>query len=106
MQTRGHRSRPWPAAPGPARAARHEPGAGRRAPEPGPVGTRPLGSFWLFRMPKPYPEVAYLESLAGQMYFELPKAAKYVSAYDRLREAALGPRESAQLIRTIAEDLA
>ncbi|MDG4789079.1 helix-turn-helix transcriptional regulator [Micromonospora sp. WMMD1102] len=64
------------------------------------------GSFWLFRMPKLYPEVAYLESLAGQMYFESPKAAKFVSAYDRLREAALGPRESAHLIRTIAEDLA
>jgi len=63
------------------------------------------GSFWLFRMPRPYPEVAYLESLAGQMYFELPKSAKYLSAYDRLREAALDPRESAKLITTIAEEL-
>ncbi|MEO3929401.1 helix-turn-helix transcriptional regulator [Micromonosporaceae bacterium B7E4] len=62
------------------------------------------GSFWLFRMPKPYPEVAYLEGLAGQMYFESPKSAKYLDAYDRLREAALGPRESAQLIATIAEE--
>ncbi|WP_422773841.1 helix-turn-helix domain-containing protein [Plantactinospora sp. WMMC1484] len=62
------------------------------------------GSFWLFRMPKPYPEVAYLEGLAGQMYFEAPKSTRYLDAYDRLREAALDPRESAKLITTIAEE--
>lgn len=63
------------------------------------------GSFWLFRMPRPYPEVAYLESRAGQMYFEQPKAGSYLDAYDRLRKVALDSRESAKLIMTIAEEL-
>jgi hypothetical protein len=63
------------------------------------------GSFWLFRMPKPYPAVAYQENLAGHMYLESPKSDRFSDAYDRVREAALDPRESAKLITTIAEDL-
>ncbi len=63
------------------------------------------GSFWLFRMPKPYPEVAYVEHLGGRLYMESPKSKEYSLAYDRLREAALGRAESAKLIATIAEEL-
>ncbi|MGX7675571.1 helix-turn-helix domain-containing protein [Plantactinospora sp. DSM 117369] len=63
------------------------------------------GSFWLFRMPKPYPAVAYQENLAGRMYLESPKSDRFSDAYDRVREAALDPRESAKLIVTIAEGL-
>ncbi|GAA3745154.1 hypothetical protein GCM10022225_30900 [Plantactinospora mayteni] len=63
------------------------------------------GSFWLFRMPKPYPAVAYQENLAGHMYLESPKSDRFSDAYDRVREAALDPRESAEMITTIAEEL-
>ncbi|SDZ17520.1 Helix-turn-helix domain-containing protein [Micromonospora pattaloongensis] len=63
------------------------------------------GSFWLFKMPEPYPAVGYLENLAGQLYVESPKSKRFVDTYDRLREAALDPRESAKLIGTIAEEL-
>ncbi|BCJ57630.1 helix-turn-helix domain-containing protein [Micromonospora endophytica] len=63
------------------------------------------GSFWLFRMPKPYPEVAYAEHLGGRFFMESPKSKRYALAYDRLREAALDPQESAKLIATIGENL-
>jgi transcriptional regulator with XRE-family HTH domain len=64
-----------------------------------------LGSFWLFKMPKPYPEVAYLEHLGGRLYMESPKSMRYALAYDQLRAAAYSAAESAQLIMTIAEEL-
>ncbi|HEX5539964.1 MAG TPA: helix-turn-helix transcriptional regulator [Micromonospora sp.] len=63
------------------------------------------GSLWLFKMPAPYPEVGCLETLVGPMYFEMPKAARFRHAYHGVREAALNPRESAQLIAMIAEEL-
>jgi hypothetical protein len=63
------------------------------------------GSFVLFRMPNPYPEVAYAETLGGRLFMESPKSKRYAHAYDRLREAALDPRESAKLLGTIAEEL-
>lgn len=64
------------------------------------------GSFWLFRMPKPYPDVAYVERLGGRIFLESPKSERYAEAYDRLGSAALDARESAKLIATIAEELA
>ncbi|WP_121161849.1 DUF5753 domain-containing protein [Micromonospora pisi] len=63
------------------------------------------GSFWLFRMPSPYPAVAYQENLSGQMYVEAPKSDRFLRAYDRMREAALSPSESATLIASIGEEL-
>lgn len=74
---------------------------------PSEVGLHPSldGSFWVFEMPGPYPAVGYMESLAGQMYFESPKADRFVSAYHRTCDVALDPRESAGLIKTIMEDL-
>lgn len=63
------------------------------------------GSFWLFKMPRPYPDVAHVEHLGGRLFIESPKADRYARAYDRLREAALDPHESAKLIATIAEEL-
>ncbi|WP_326555551.1 helix-turn-helix domain-containing protein [Micromonospora sp. NBC_01813] len=75
---------------------------------PRDIGLHPAldGSFWVFEMPTPYPAVGYLESLAGQMYFESPKADRFVSAYHRTCDAALDPRESAGLISKIVEELA
>ena len=31
------------------------------------------GTFWIFRLPEPYPAVAYVESLGGRLYLESPK---------------------------------
>lgn len=64
-----------------------------------------LGDFRLFMMPKPYPAVACVEYIDGCIYLESPKSDRYVHAYDELGKAALGPRESVQLIETIAEEL-
>ncbi len=63
------------------------------------------GSFWLFRMPRPYPPVAYQENRAGRIFLESPKADGFRHAYDRVRKAALDPVESAKLITTIGEEL-
>ncbi|WP_433392055.1 helix-turn-helix domain-containing protein [Micromonospora sp. KLBMP9576] len=63
------------------------------------------GTFWIFCLPDPYPAVAYVESLGGRLYLESPKAERFVLAYDRLWRAALGDRESATMIETIAKEL-
>jgi transcriptional regulator with XRE-family HTH domain len=63
-----------------------------------------FGAFRVFALPHPYPEVGYVESLGGRLYLEPPTSARFVQAYDRLRQAALDPAASADLIATIAED--
>ncbi|WP_347405140.1 helix-turn-helix transcriptional regulator [Micromonospora sp. WMMD1082] len=63
------------------------------------------GSFTLFRLPKPYPAVAYLESLGGRLYVEAPKSMRFVDAYDRLGAVALSPGESRRLIESILKEL-
>ncbi|RIV39786.1 helix-turn-helix domain-containing protein [Micromonospora radicis] len=63
------------------------------------------GTFWTFHLPRPYPAVAYVESLAGRLYLESPKAERFVNAYDRLSKSALAERASADLIASIAGEL-
>ncbi|MCZ7375956.1 helix-turn-helix transcriptional regulator [Micromonospora sp. WMMD961] len=63
------------------------------------------GTFWLFKMPAPYPDVAHAETLGGRLFLESGNALRYVRAYDRLREAALSVSESAKLITALAEEL-
>lgn len=63
------------------------------------------GSFVLFRMPKPYPEVAYAETLGGRRFMESPRSKRYALAYHRLRDVALDQRETAALISKITEEL-
>jgi transcriptional regulator with XRE-family HTH domain len=63
------------------------------------------GAFTLFEMPVPYPNVAYLENLNGRRYLESTDADHVFHAYDRLRQAALGEKESAALIEAAAEEL-
>lgn len=63
------------------------------------------GAFFVFVLPKPYPEVAYVESLAGRLYIESPRTDRFVRAYDRLHKAALDPVESAKLITAAGEEL-
>ncbi|NJP33420.1 helix-turn-helix domain-containing protein [Micromonospora thermarum] len=63
------------------------------------------GTFWLFKMPPPYTDVAHAETLGGRLFVESDKALRYVRAYDRLREAALSASESAKLLSAMAEEL-
>ncbi|MEV0005762.1 helix-turn-helix transcriptional regulator [Micromonospora sp. NPDC050980] len=63
------------------------------------------GAFTLFVLPKPYPAVAYLENLGGRLYVEAPRSERFVHAYDRLRQAALSAKESAQLIASLVKEL-
>jgi transcriptional regulator with XRE-family HTH domain len=63
------------------------------------------GAFTLFRMQRPYPEVAYVEHLGGRLFMEATRAERYSKAYDGLREVALSSTESMALITTLAEEL-
>jgi transcriptional regulator with XRE-family HTH domain len=65
----------------------------------------PYGAFQLITLDDPYPDVAYAETLTGGVYVEMPLAERFVRAYDRLEEMALGALESAELISTAAEGL-
>lgn len=62
------------------------------------------GTFRVFQMPEPFPEVAYAETLAGAIYVESPDTDRFVRAYDGHRARALGPAESADLISATAEE--
>lgn len=64
------------------------------------------GGFTVFRLPKPYPPVGYLENIGGLFYFEAPRSSRFFAAYDRLRKAALPPGESAELIAAVAKEWA
>ncbi|MEV7226891.1 MULTISPECIES: helix-turn-helix transcriptional regulator [Polymorphospora] len=65
---------------------------------------RTFGAFTLFEMPDPYPEVAYLENLAGRFYLEAPRSQRFAHAYDQLCAAALDPAESLKLIAAMVGD--
>lgn len=56
------------------------------------------GMFMVFELPEPYPDVAYVETLAGRLYVESPETERFVRAYDRLWADALGPAQSTKLI--------
>ncbi len=62
------------------------------------------GSFIIFEMPEPYPDVAYVETLAGSLYVEAPGTRAFAEAYDQLRAVSLEPQESAGMISAIAEE--
>ncbi|MDQ4020080.1 MAG: DUF5753 domain-containing protein [Actinomycetota bacterium] len=64
------------------------------------------GAFWLYEMPDPYPDVAYLENLAGSVYVEEDAAVhRFRQAYHQLSAAALDRKESAALIAAAAKEL-
>jgi hypothetical protein len=52
------------------------------------------GSFWLYEMPDPYPDVAYVDYLTGALYVEEDAAVdRFRQAYDQLSAMALNGRE-------------
>ncbi|MEV4379132.1 helix-turn-helix transcriptional regulator [Streptosporangium sp. NPDC049644] len=65
----------------------------------------PTGAFRIFSMEKPFPEIGYAETPKGAIYVESPDTQRFMQAYDELRELALTPEESAELISVTAEEL-
>lgn len=65
----------------------------------------PTGAFRIFTMEKPFPEVGYAETPKGAIYVESPDTQRFARTYDELRELALTPEESAELISAMAEEL-
>ncbi len=63
------------------------------------------GSFKLFTMPEPYPEVGYVDTPAGAVYVETPDTDRFATMYDRLWDITLEADESAELISAAAEEL-
>lgn len=64
----------------------------------------PTGAFRVFTMEEPLPSVGYVETPTGAIYVESPETERLTLTYDKLREAALSPDESAHLISEIAEE--
>jgi len=63
------------------------------------------GAFKLFELPEPFPDVAYVESLAGKLYIEQPDVERFRSAYAHLTTLAASPEESSEIINAIAEEM-
>jgi hypothetical protein len=61
------------------------------------------GSFEVFELPTPFPEVAYTESMAGALYVESPDTERFLRTYDGHKTMAFRPADSAEPISTIAE---
>ena len=74
---------------------------------PASVGAHasPSGYFLVFTIAEPDLDVGFAETLGGAVYVEPPDSERFVRVYDRLLNSALGPAESAKLIRAIGEDL-
>lgn len=64
------------------------------------------GSFTIFDMPDPYPNVAYTENLVGRTFLEdQRKVTHFRQAYDELCQQALSQQESDKFIRQRIKDL-
>ncbi|GAA4910510.1 helix-turn-helix protein [Stackebrandtia albiflava] len=64
------------------------------------------GPFTLFGMPDPYPEVAYVENLAGRTFFEEEtRVSKFVHVFNELERSALSLGESRSMIVDIVKEL-
>ncbi|MDV6013842.1 helix-turn-helix transcriptional regulator [Haloechinothrix sp. LS1_15] len=63
------------------------------------------GSFKIFEMAEPYPEVGYVETIAGALYVEPPNTERFRAAYDGLVQAALSPQQSAERIAAEVDDV-
>ncbi|WP_199036986.1 helix-turn-helix domain-containing protein [Glycomyces salinus] len=56
------------------------------------------GTFVLYKLPEPYPTVANVETTAGSLYLEEPKATRFLSVWEDLDRSALSPKKSVELI--------
>lgn len=63
------------------------------------------GPFQIFDLPQPFPTVGYAETMAGSVYVESDGVDRFVSTYARLRNLALDPDTSAELIAKAAKEM-
>ncbi|GAA1442735.1 helix-turn-helix transcriptional regulator [Nocardiopsis tropica] len=73
--------------------------------EAGSHATLSSGSFAVYRMEDPYPEVGYVETPKGALYIETPDSDSMMEMYDRLWEVSLSAKESAEFISTVSKEL-
>ncbi|MGW8527417.1 helix-turn-helix domain-containing protein [Nocardiopsis sp. NPDC055824] len=73
--------------------------------EAGSHATLSSGSFAVYRMEDPYPEVGYVETPKGALYIETPDSDSMMEMYDRLWEVSLSAEESAEFIFTVSKEL-
>ncbi|PZS31390.1 MAG: transcriptional regulator [Pseudonocardiales bacterium] len=71
------------------------------------IGLHPgaTAAFVIFGMPDPYPEIGYVEALAGALYLEPPETEPLLRAYERVDRHALNPAESVRLIARVAKEV-
>ncbi len=65
----------------------------------------PEGSFALFTMPEPFPDVAQINTEAGAIYVEMPEAERFDEAYTRLEHDALDVDASRAFVKDRMEQL-
>lgn len=63
------------------------------------------GPFTIFDLPSPYPDVAYTETPAGNVYVEAEGVEDFCRAYDDLHQAALSPDDSTSFIAARVKQL-
>jgi transcriptional regulator with XRE-family HTH domain len=63
------------------------------------------GSFMLFEMPEPYPQVAHLDTPAGPLFVEEPSVQSFSEVWKDLSKKALGTDASAQIIAQRIEEI-
>jgi transcriptional regulator with XRE-family HTH domain len=66
----------------------------------------PEGGFTVFDLPVPFPSVTQINSEAGAIYLEMPKAGRFLAAYTRLERNALDVEETRTFVKTRMEQLA
>jgi transcriptional regulator with XRE-family HTH domain len=65
----------------------------------------PDGGFEIFGMPGPYSDFGYVLTPGGELYVESIAVERLTSAYDRLREKALGRRSARTFIADVAKGM-
>ena len=63
------------------------------------------GAFTVCKPPRPYPPVAVVEHITGRLVIEANDADRYVDIFDKLKETALEPVRSLELIHEAIDAL-
>jgi transcriptional regulator with XRE-family HTH domain len=64
------------------------------------------GTFNLYEMPDPFPDVAHVETVGGSLYIEEPTVSRIREVWKDLVESALPPEESIALVKRYLEGTA
>ncbi|MEV7969824.1 helix-turn-helix transcriptional regulator [Sphaerisporangium sp. NPDC088356] len=63
------------------------------------------GSFRIFEMPEPYPQIGYVDTPAGGIYVEAEGVERLMLKFDRVRRDSSDPSESVELIRAAVDEI-